>query len=128
MNQIHLFLCEYSLLHWQMKQINLLLYYTLLHDIKVKILFYNSLYSRVVNKARPIKKSFKLKMFENKNFKQHLNEFNKIMDQLNLVDIKFDDEVQALLILSQLLESWKGIIFIQEIEIGGFRGSGHDYD
>ena len=86
-----------------MKQINLLLYYTLLHDIKVKILFYNSLYSRVVNKARPIKKSFKLKMFENKNFKQHLNEFNKIMDQLNLVDIKFDDEVQALLILSQLL-------------------------
>lgn len=31
------------------------------------------------------------------------------MDQLNLVDIKFDGEIQALLILDQLPKSWKGI-------------------
>lgn len=50
------------------------------------------------NKVNLIKKSFKLKILENGNLKQHLNEFNGIMNQ-NLVDIKFDDEIPTLLIL-----------------------------
>ena len=45
------------------------------------------------NKVYLIKKLFNLKMPENGNFKQHLNEFNKIMDPLNSVNIKFDDEI-----------------------------------
>lgn len=46
-----------------------------------------------VNMVHLIKNLFNLKMFENENFKQQLNEFNKIMNQLNSVDIKFDDEI-----------------------------------
>ena len=49
-------------------------------------------------------------MSENKNFKEHLNAFNEITDQLMSVKIEFDDEVQALLILGQLPESWKGTV------------------
>ena len=46
-----------------------------------------------INKVYLIKKLFNLKMPANRNFKQHLNEFNKIMDPLNSVNIKFDDEI-----------------------------------
>ncbi|ONK72654.1 uncharacterized protein A4U43_C04F21640 [Asparagus officinalis] len=57
-------------------------------------------------------------MSENQKFKEHLNEFNEITDQLNSVNIQFDDEIQALLIPGQLPESWKGII-ISIIRSGG---------
>lgn len=42
--------------------------------------------------------------------KKDLNEFNEITNQLNLIDIKFNYEIQTLLILGQDLESWKGIV------------------
>lgn len=45
-----------------------------------------------------MKKLFLLRMPENWIFKVHLNEFNKIMDQLHLVNVNFDEEVQALLL------------------------------
>ena len=45
------------------------------------------------NKVYLIKKLFNLKMPENRNFMQHLNGFNKIMDPLNSVNIKLDDEI-----------------------------------
>ena len=47
----------------------------------------------VGNKVYLIKKLFNLKMLGNENFKQHLNEFNEIRNQLNSVDIKFDDVI-----------------------------------
>ncbi|GJW31103.1 retrotransposon protein, putative, ty1-copia subclass, partial [Tanacetum coccineum] len=37
----------------------------------------------------------------------HVNVFNSTLSRLVLVDIKFDDEVHALLLLSSLPESWK---------------------
>ncbi|GJZ50105.1 retrovirus-related pol polyprotein from transposon TNT 1-94 [Tanacetum coccineum] len=40
----------------------------------------------------------------------HVNEFNSSLSRLMSVDIKFNDEVQALLLLSLLLESWSGIV------------------
>ncbi|GKB93237.1 hypothetical protein Tco_0979374 [Tanacetum coccineum] len=46
-------------------------------------------------------------MYEKPN---HVNEFNSILSRLMSVDIKFDDEVQALLLLSSLPESWSGIV------------------
>ncbi|KAK1579029.1 hypothetical protein Q3G72_035024 [Acer saccharum] len=46
-------------------------------------------------------------MAENINFKEHLNAFNKTTDQLDFVKIKYEVEVQALLILSQMPENWK---------------------
>jgi hypothetical protein len=61
----------------------------------------------VENKVHLIKKLFYLKMHENGNFKEHLNAFNETTYQLNAIDIKFDDEVQAILILSLMPESWK---------------------
>lgn len=63
------------------------------------------------NKVYLMKKLFNMSMAEEVSFMSHLSEFNTIVDQLMSVDIKFDDEVQALLILSQLLpESWQGTI------------------
>ena len=53
------------------------------------------------NKVHLIKKLFNSKIIEKWNFKPHLNEFNEISDQLNLVDIKFDDKIEALLILGK---------------------------
>lgn len=40
----------------------------------------------------------------------HVKEFNSILLRLVLVDIKFDDDMQALLLLSLLPESWSGIV------------------
>lgn len=62
------------------------------------------------NKVRLIKKLFNMKMSEDCNFKEHLNEFNEVTDQLNSVDLVFDDEIRALLILGQLPESWNGTV------------------
>lgn len=62
------------------------------------------------NKVHLMKKLFNLSMAEGVSFMSHLSEFNTIVDQLTSVDIKFDDEVQALLILSQLPESWQGTV------------------
>ena len=40
----------------------------------------------------------------------HVNEFNSILARLASVDIKFDDEVQALLLASSLPDSWSGFV------------------
>ncbi|KAL8092162.1 hypothetical protein AgCh_034456 [Apium graveolens] len=40
----------------------------------------------------------------------HVNEFNSILARLASVDIKFDDEVQALLLASLLPDSWSGFV------------------
>ncbi|GJY05422.1 hypothetical protein Tco_0371362 [Tanacetum coccineum] len=45
-------------------------------------------------------------MKEGASVANHVNEFNSILSRLMLVDIKFDDDVQALLLLSSLPESW----------------------
>ena len=36
----------------------------------------------------------------------HINEFNMIVSQLNSVDINFEDEIKALILMSSLPESW----------------------
>ena len=63
-----------------------------------------------VNKVFLMKKLFNLSMNEGVSFMVHLSEFNSIVDQLLSIDISFSDEVQALLILSQLPESWQGSV------------------
>ena len=45
-------------------------------------------------------------MAENVSVAQHLNEFNTITNQLSYVEIDFDDEIRALIILASLLNSW----------------------
>ncbi|GJZ76500.1 hypothetical protein Tco_0641172 [Tanacetum coccineum] len=50
------------------------------------------------------------KMNEGASVADHVNEFNSILSRLMSVDIKLDDEVQALLLLSSLPESWSGTV------------------
>ncbi|KAL4568151.1 hypothetical protein LXL04_023757 [Taraxacum kok-saghyz] len=46
-----------------------------------------------------------LKMMEGRSATDHINEFNSILSRLTSVGIGFEDEVQALLLLSSLPES-----------------------
>ncbi|RVW61281.1 Retrovirus-related Pol polyprotein from transposon TNT 1-94 [Vitis vinifera] len=63
--------------------------------------------SFVNNKVHLMKKLFNLKMAENASVAQHLNEFNTITNQLSSVEIDFDDEIRALIILASLTNSWE---------------------
>ena len=53
-----------------------------------------------------MKKLFNLKMTEGVSVTKHLNEFNTIINQLSSVEIDFDDEIQALIVLASLPNSW----------------------
>ena len=61
------------------------------------------------NKVHLMKKLFNLKMAENASIAQHLNEFNTITNQLSSVEIDFDDEIHALIVLASLPNSWEAI-------------------
>ena len=61
------------------------------------------------NKVHLMKKLFNLKMAENASVAQHLNEFNTITNQLSSVEIDFDDEIRALIVLASLLNSWEAM-------------------
>ena len=61
------------------------------------------------NKVHLIKKLINLKMAENASIAQHLNEFNTITNQLSSVEIDFDNEIRALVVLTSLPNSWKAI-------------------
>ena len=59
------------------------------------------------NKVHLMKKMFSLKMAGNASVAQHLNEFNTIKNQLSFVEIDFDDEICALIVLASLPKSWE---------------------
>ena len=63
--------------------------------------------SSVNNKVHLMKKLFNLKMAENASIAQYLNEFNTITNQLSFVEIDFDDEIPALIVLTSLPNSWE---------------------
>ena len=52
-----------------------------------------------------MKKLFNLKMAKNALVAQYLNEFNIITNQLLSVEIDFDDEISALIVLASLPNS-----------------------
>ncbi|KAL2243895.1 UNVERIFIED_CONTAM: Retrovirus-related Pol polyprotein from transposon TNT 1-94 [Sesamum indicum] len=56
-----------------------------------------------------MKKLFRLQMEERKSVAD-LNDFNQLMTQLAYVDIVFDDEVKALILLSSLPDSWDVVV------------------
>ncbi|GKA70618.1 retrovirus-related pol polyprotein from transposon TNT 1-94 [Tanacetum coccineum] len=62
------------------------------------------------NKVFLIRHLVNTKMKKGGSVTDHVNEFNSIISRLMSVDIKFDDEVQALLLLSLLPESWLGTV------------------
>lgn len=53
-----------------------------------------------------MKKLFNLNMSENSTTAEYLNNFNTSINQLSIVKINFDDEVQALIVLASLQNSW----------------------
>ena len=57
------------------------------------------------NKVYLMKKLFNLKKEESNSVAQHLNEFNKITNQLSTVGIEYDDEVRALILLASIPNS-----------------------
>ena len=57
------------------------------------------------NKVHLMRRLFNLKMAEGASVAQHLNELNTVTTQLSSVDIEFDEEVRALIILSSLPEN-----------------------
>jgi hypothetical protein len=56
-----------------------------------------------------MKKLFNLKMEKGASVAQHLNEFNTITNQLSSVEINFDDEICALIVLESLPNSWEAV-------------------
>ncbi|XP_065852126.1 retrovirus-related Pol polyprotein from transposon TNT 1-94 isoform X2 [Euphorbia lathyris] len=59
------------------------------------------------NKVHLMKKLFNLRMGDNASVAEHINEFNTIVTQLMSVDITFDDEVHALILLASLPNNWE---------------------
>ena len=57
-----------------------------------------------------IKQLVNTKMKEGMSVTAHINEFNSIISHLASVEIKFEDEVQALLLLSSLPDSWSDTV------------------
>ena len=61
------------------------------------------------NKVYLMKKLFNLKKAKGTLVVQHLNEFNTITNQLSTVEIEFNDEVRALILLASLPNSWEAM-------------------
>ena len=61
-------------------------------------------------KVHLMRRLFNLKMAEGASVAQHLNELNTVTTQLSSVEIEFDDEVRALILLSSLPESWNATV------------------
>ena len=72
----------------------------------------SNMYERpsAANKVFLIRQLVNLKMRHGSSATDHINEFNSILTRLASVEIKFEDEVQALLLLSSLPESWSGTV------------------
>ena len=63
-----------------------------------------------INKVYLMRHLFNLKMGEEASVADHINEFNVIISQLSSVDIDFEDEVCALILLSLLPDSWANTV------------------
>jgi hypothetical protein len=57
-------------------------------------------------------------MAEGASVAQHLNEFNTITNQLSSMEIDFDDEIRALIVLASLPNSWEAMIMAMSSSAG----------
>ncbi|PTD30872.1 hypothetical protein C5N13_00030, partial [Sinorhizobium meliloti] len=51
-----------------------------------------------------------LQMSENGFISDHIKEFNMIVSKLNSVDINFENEIKALILISSLPKSWDTVV------------------
>ena len=63
-----------------------------------------------MNKAYLIRKLVNLKYKPDKSIAEHLNEMKSIMNQLATMKMLMEDELQAHLLLSSLLDSWETLV------------------
>ncbi|XP_017972245.1 PREDICTED: glutamate receptor 3.2-like [Theobroma cacao] len=61
------------------------------------------------NKLQLRRKLYHLKMKQNGDLMKHMNEFDRIIDQLKKVDMKVEEEEKELLFLASLSDSYEGI-------------------
>jgi hypothetical protein len=61
------------------------------------------------NKVHLMKNLFNLKMAEGTPVVLYLNEFNTITNQLSFVEIDFDDEIHAMIVLTSFPNSWEAM-------------------
>ncbi|VFQ77420.1 unnamed protein product [Cuscuta campestris] len=71
-----------------------------------------------VNKVFLIRELVNTKMKEDTSVTEHINKLNSILARLLSVGIKFDDEVQALLLLLSLPDSWSGTVTVVTGSVG----------
>ena len=62
------------------------------------------------NKVHLMCRLFNLKMVDSTRLADHVNDFNGIISQLSSVEINFDDEIMALILLSSLPQSWSATV------------------
>ena len=62
------------------------------------------------NKEFLMKKLFNPKMADSGSVARHLNKFNTLTSQLELVEIIFKDEIKMLVMLSNLPEAWDSLM------------------
>ena len=62
------------------------------------------------NKVHLMRCLFNLKMVDSTRVADHVDDFNGIISQLSSVEINFDDEIMALILLSSLRESWSATV------------------
>ena len=65
-----------------------------------------------MNKVYLMRRLFNLQMSEGGSVVYHINEFNVIVSQLNLLKINFKDEIKALILMSSFPESWDTIVAV----------------
>ncbi|GFZ00919.1 hypothetical protein Acr_14g0005540 [Actinidia rufa] len=79
------------------------------YDLWIKLeKMYQSKTSR--NKALLMRRLVNLKLQRETTVAEHTSEFQSLVNQLTSVDLQFDDEMQALLLLSSLPESWETLV------------------
>ena len=74
--------------------------------------------SSAMNKVYLMQRLFNLHMSEGESVVDHINEFNMIVSQLSSVEINFEHEIKALILMSSLPESWDTVV----VAISSFRG------
>ena len=68
--------------------------------------------SSAMNKMHLMRRLFNLQMSKGGFVVDHISEFNMIVSQLSLVEINFDDEIKALILMSYLPEC--GILLLSQ--------------
>jgi len=68
--------------------------------------------SSAAKKVYLMRRLFNLKMGEANSITNHINELNAILAQLESVQIKFEDEVKELILLSSLPDSWTATVTV----------------